>query len=66
MSKNELQGDPEKWQASMDLRNWVWHALEAAGAKFDGSAGVCEDYGDINMEIDGVKVGIRVTPKAAS
>ncbi len=59
-----LQGDPDHWEANLNMRDWVKEALEAKGAKFTGG-GVCADYSDIDIELEGMSYNIKIRPLTA-
>ncbi len=59
----ELVGDPKDWETNLKMRNFVEEALIAKGAEFAGSAGVSAEYSDIDIELNGKRYNIRITPK---
>lgn len=57
-----LNGNPADWEANFNMRDWVTKAVEAKGAKFTGG-GTCAEYSDIDIELEGMKFNIQITPR---
>ncbi len=58
---SQLVGDPDHWEANLNIRDWVTGALEAKGAKFIGG-GVCAESSDFDIELKGMKYNIKIRP----
>lgn len=60
-----VQADPNTdWEALLNLREWLSKALEQAGARRTGGGVGCGGA-DLEIELEGFKYDVSITPRLA-